>query len=413
MEYDIVIVGGGPAGTFAARLLAEKGFKVIILEEHEQVGVPVQCAGLISMRTMRLAGGSSKLVLNRLTGMRIFSSLGNYFSINTDQVHALAIDRAAFDQEMAEHAQAAGAHLLLGTRVNGLERIEGGYQVFAKTKGVTAKFTARLLIGADGANSRVAKWLGLSDKVPRAIMYAADVKLQPTSKDMIDVFLGNNVAPGWFGWIIPIDGNICRVGTGYAFEHPGCSPKVLMENLVSLFPKYFSGMEVVRYTGGSVPLRAMGKIYASHAMLVGDAGGQTKPISGGGIYLGLRGAQLCAQVAARALQINDLSDDFLAHYQLLWEKQYGEELFCDYSHRKNYMNFNDKDIDVLIRFLRKPYWKNKILKYGDIDYPSRLAHQLYSAGPWVQKFMKVTAGVTNTGLCIKEGIKTLLPYNRT
>jgi geranylgeranyl reductase family protein len=407
MQYDVVIAGAGPAGCCAAEHLAEKGFKVLVLEEHKNIGEPVQCAGLISPRTLRLAGVSEKVVINRLTGVRVRSPLGARLDICSDRVHALAVDRAAFDRQLALRARDAGAVLYTGCRVRGVERIPGGYRVAAGESGAERIFEARLLIGADGANSRVAKWLGLDHNASRAAMYAADVKLRCADTGLVDIFMGRKLAPGWFGWVIPLDEKTCRVGTGYAFLHKMHSPRYYFQHIVNQFPNYFKDMKIIRYTGGIVPMGLKPRIYAPHAMLVGDAACQTKPISGGGIYLGLRAAQMCAEVAARALREDNCSEKKLARYQMLWEEEFGDEIRCGISHRESFLNFTDEDIDQLLRFLNKPYWQKIILKHGDIDYPSWLAKPLFSAGPWMQRFVKAALGMAGYGASLKNSLKNV------
>lgn len=405
MKYDVIVVGAGPAGCFTAEYLACEGYKVLVLEEHENVGEPVQCAGLISPRTFQLAGLSESIIINKLTGVRVFSPTGACLDIDTRRVHAVAVDRAAFDRDLACRAQDAGALLCTGCRVKGLERIAGGYQVIAKKDGTRVTFEARLIIGADGANSRVAKWLGLENNASRAVMYAADVELARSDIGLVDIFVGQRMAPGWFGWAIPLDEKTCRVGSGYAFSNKKISPRYFFQHIVDQFPEYFKEMKIIRYTGGTVPMGLMPKIYAPHAMLVGDAACQTKPISGGGIYLGMRAAQVCAQVAVQALQMDNLSEKNLVSYQQWWHEQFGVEIRSGIGHRESYLDFTDQDIDQLIRFLNKPYWKKMIIKYGDIDYPSRLAGQLFNAGPWMQKFIKAALGVAGYGTSLRNGLK--------
>lgn len=390
MEWDVIVVGAGPSGCFTAELIANFGLKVLVLEEHEQVGEPVQCAGLISPRAMELAGALDNIVINKLTDLRVISPLGTNLCLKSSLDHLLAIDRVLFDRYLAAKAEKAGANLFTGARVTGLERIRGGFRVTVSRKNDTEiAMDTRLIIGADGTFSRVAKWLELKNINSRAVMFAADVELQCPEIHRIDVFLGRSLAPGWFGWVIPLDKKTCRVGSGFAMEKQGRSPEYFFQQMVNKHPQYFRGLKVLKYTSGTVPLGLMSKIYAPHAMLVGDAACQIKPISGGGIYMGLRGAQLCAQVAVKALLEDDFSEETLALYQVLWEKEMKEEIICGMRHRESFLNLSDEDMDYLIKFLNQPILQKIILKYGDIDYPSKLAQRLLSFKSWSQWFFKV------------------------
>lgn len=390
MEWDVIVIGAGPAGCFTAMQIAYSGFKVLVIEEHQEIGWPVQCAGLISPRAMELAEVDKSVVINNLTELRVFSPLNASLQVESNSDLALAINRTSFDQELAGKAENAGAVLLKGLRVDGIERISGGFRLTAAGKNKkNVTMNTKLLIGADGANSKVAKWLHLNHDHSKAVLYAADAELQSADTSSIRVFLGQDFAPGWFGWIIPLDAKTCRVGTGFALVQPERSPRHYFQQLVNHYPQFFKDLKIIRYTGGTVPLGLMPKIYSAHAMLVGDAASQTKPISGGGIFMGLRGAKICGQIAVEALNEGDLSEVKMSRYQKLWEKDMGEEIISAMAHRESFLDFSDEDIDLVIRFLSKPQCQELLLKYGDIDYPSHLAKKLFSFGPWKNSFIKV------------------------
>ncbi len=394
MEWDVIVVGAGPVGCFTAMQIAPSGFKVLVIEEHQEIGRPVQCAGLISPRTMELAGVDKSIVINNLTGLRVFSPLSASLNIESSSDLALAINRITFDQELAAKAENAGAVLLKGLRVDGIERISGGFRVSAKGKNErNLTMETKLLIGADGAHSKVAKWLHLHHDNPKAVMYAADAELQCVDTGLIRIFLGQHLAPGWFGWIIPLDNKTCRVGTGFALVKPECSPQHYFQQLANHYPQIFKDLKIIRYTGGTVSLGLMPKIYSAHAMLVGDAACQTKPISGGGIYMGLKGAQICGQIAVEALSEDNLTETKMSCYQKLWEKEMGEEIICAMTQRESFLDFGDEDMDLVLRFLSKPHYQKLILKYGDIDYPSHLAKKLF--GPWKNSFLKVALRIAD------------------
>ena len=111
MEYDVIVVGAGPAGCATARLVAHAGYRVLVLEEHPAAGEPVRCAGLVSPRTLEAAGVGGDVVVSAVTAARIHGPLGAVLSVGGGRVYALAVDRAAFDRRLAEAAKLVKAGL--------------------------------------------------------------------------------------------------------------------------------------------------------------------------------------------------------------------------------------------------------------------------------------------------------------
>ncbi|MGI5970627.1 MAG: geranylgeranyl reductase family protein [Oscillospiraceae bacterium] len=381
MQWDVIVIGAGPAGCFTAAKIARAGFKTLVIEEHSEIGRPVQCAGLISPRALELSGADDSVVINRLKGLLVLSPLGAGLQVESENDIALAIDRSSFDRNLAENAQEAGAIFLKGMRTERIEPEKDGFLVHVSGIENHSAFKTKLLIGADGANSSVAEWLRLERSAYKAVMYSAEAEMKNRDPGLISIFLGRNLAPGWFGWIIPLDEKACRVGTGYALMKPDASPRQYFQHMTEVYPQFFKELKITKYTGGWVPLGRMPRIYAFHAMLVGDAACQVKPVSGGGIFMGLRGAHLCAQTAIEALSENNLSEEKLSSYQRRWEEDMREEIDCAMMLRQRFMDFGDEDIDLAIRLLSKPSFKELIIKNGDIDYPSQLAKKLLSLIP--------------------------------
>ncbi|OAT85898.1 lycopene cyclase family protein [Desulfotomaculum copahuensis] len=455
MDYDLVVIGAGPAGCAVARDVAAAGRRVLVVEEHGQVGEPMQCAGLISARTLELAAVSREVVLQHLKGARVHGPGGQILTLAGSRSYALAVDRAAFDRELARQAAAAGARIIYNRRAVDFSYIAGGVRVTLAARdkaagsafgepvrpalsggsipaslncgfvsppagraglpgaadkpggagsvsaqravGVPGSVTCRLVVGADGHCSAVARWLGLSPPVEKIAMYAAEVELPAASDAMIDIFLGRRVAPGWFGWIIPAGGGRARVGVGSGLAGT-CdraagrqSPRALFQRLVNRYHRLFRGLKIIRPTGGLVPVGFMPRTYGPHALLVGDAAAQVKPISGGGLYLGLLGARLCARTALAALEYGEFGPAALAVYQRAWEKEAGMEIRCGLRHRETFLNMSDQEMDMLLAFFDRPQWRRIILKYGDLDYHSRIAAKLALAPPWARRF--VTGGL--------------------
>ncbi len=383
IDYDIVVVGGGPAGCAVARDVAAAGFRVLVAEEHTEVGEPLQCSGLISARTLDLSRVSPGVVRRPLRGARVHAPGGQTLDLTGKRVYALAVDRVAFDRDLAAQASAAGAELRTGSRVDSLEYVPGGVSLRLSGREVRS----RLVVGADGHNSLVARWLGLPAAPERVPLFAAEVELPGRDDHVVDLFVGRSVAPGWFGWVIPTGDGTARVGAGSLPGGGAPRPRRLFELLREMYPGIFQGLRIVKMTGGVVPVGLRGRTYGDRALLVGDAACHVKPISGGGLYLGLKAAAICAGAATAALAADDCSGAFLSRYQRAWESAIGPEIRCGLHHREVFLGMGDREMDGIISFFNNSYWRKLILKYGDLDHHSVIADRLALAPPWAQRFM--------------------------
>jgi len=389
-RYDVAVVGGGPAGCAAARQIAAAGCRVAVLEEHRHIGEPLQCAGLISPRTLELSGYQG-LPANELHGFTLHSPNGYTLGFTSAKTYAVVIDRVDLDRQLAARATAAGAELLAGVRVSRLQDQDEGVTLHGTRPGRSGDFTleARLVIAADGARSRIARQLGL---LPRetVTMAAAEIKLglhTGAPDDTIQLFLGEDLAPGWFGWLFPAGDGLARIGVGVGRGRT--SPRACLQRLMQKYPAYFAGAQILRYTGGSVPIGPPERLYAGRVLLLGDAAAQVKPMSGGGLYLGLNAAAIGAQVAVQALASGDCSADALAAYQQAWEKEYGSTLNSDLVLRELFLSLNESKMDYLTRFFNNNFWRQLIAGHADIDYPSQLITKLLSTGLLPRRFFKL------------------------
>lgn len=374
MDYDVIVLGGGPVGLATARDVALKGLNVLVLEEHPAIGEPLQCSGLVSPAVLKLAGVSYDLVINQLKGALIYSPSGAVMPLLGTWVYALAIDRPAFDRQLFLQAANAGAKVLVSTRAVSLEK-DGNRVVVKTTNGSKEKlYRAPLIIGAEGVNSLVAQFIAMPAPEIKVRLFAAEAELPSEDTQLVKIFLGKSVAPGWFSWVIPLDKFNARVGAGVFGENK--NPINLFQQLKNRYPNIFKNMKIKRQTGGVVPLGFPKKTYGHNAMVVGDAACQVKPISGGGLYFGLLSARHCASVAISALESKNFSEEKLALYQTLWEKEIGHEIKIGLMYRKIFCNFSDSQTDFVLGSLNRPFWRSLMLKYGDIDHPSKLAGKL-------------------------------------
>lgn len=377
MESELLVIGGGPAGcSFAAR--AAKAAQVTVLEEHPQIGRPVQCTGLVAPRVVDLARAKES-VLCAIRGARFHFPAGTVIDFRSSWIKAFVVDRQEFDRRCAENAADAGAKILTGSRLTrAVIRPEGVEARFLR-EGRTEKCMAGLIVGADGYKSRVSETADLPPARERIKGLQVDLDIVDRS-DVLDVYIGSNVAPGFFAWRIPC-GDFVRVGV--CISQGNGVPSQYLRSLLKRLE--LDDMKVLERISGVIPIGFPLRTYADRTLLIGDAAGQAKPLSGGGLYTGMTAARIAAEVALAAQQEGNLSADRLSEYQRKWKDEIGRELERGYLIRKAYLRLSDKRLEALGRTLDRPEVK-EVLSTGDIDFPSLLAPQIIKAAPKLLRF---------------------------
>ena len=211
---------------------------------------------------------------------------------------------------------------------------------------------------------------------------------------MVQVFVGPELAPGWFGWTIPIGNNIVRVGIGTQLGT--VKPRHALENLMAAFAKVFSGSEVQSYTGGFIPAYSDIKPYCDGAMLFGDAARQVKPFSGGGIYLSMVAATLAATTTINALNTRSFSEETLSLYQRDCENEFGHVLRQGEEIKKTYLALDQRKLDQVLDILDLPILRGLIARHGDIDMPFQMFSSLLKAAPVFRWILSISSRQTST-----------------
>ena len=388
--YDVIVAGGGPVGSSAAKFCADRGLKTLLIEEHAGLGRPVQCAGLLSNNAFAECRVSEDSVLNKVKGARIVSGLGNELSFNAGITKAYIVDRSLLDAEMGMNAATAGAEIRLKTAVTGFtpaasSDAEGFCTVTTNGINGVENFKARIVIAADGPRSIFSRFLNL--KRPKVFISGiqADVALK---RDTDLVELHPYASPDFFGWVIPISENLCRVGL--------CGEKDVPERFNRFFERVCrdSGayadscsdadadavakhrVSCTHLVTGTIPLGIMPKTYADRVLFCGDAGGFAKPTSGGGIYTGIRTAFHAAETAANCLEKNGFRESDLKLYEKLWNKEIGKVLRFGMKMYNLRKDISDEQIDRLCKYLSSDDICKDIVEYGDMDHPYRIIRKL-------------------------------------
>lgn len=381
-EYDVAIVGGGPVGGYVAKHIAGEGFAVAVFEEHKHIGEPIKCAGLVTPRVFDLLDMPQKIaVQNKIKGARIHSPSGHTLTIGGDKVHALAIDRSRFDKEIINSSEEAGAKVFLAHKITSAQRHEGHISL---TISQNNDITCKLLIGADGPYSKIRDRFGLPQPKEMLQGIGAEVKDVSLDPDFVEIFVGKDIAPGFFAWILPTNAKGTEARAGLCVRHDApYPPKHYFSHFLNHAHSspYLEQAHIHTYIGGAVPLGPLKQTYAANLLLVGDAAAQVKPTSGGGIYTGLLCAHHCSSAALEALEKNDFTPKVLKKYHKLWSTEIGRELNLGMKLRIIFTRLTDKQIDKYIEKFQNPEFADIISTYGDIDYPSKLIKPLLKKTP--------------------------------
>lgn len=344
---DVVIIGGGPAGLFTAARCASAGLDVLALEENITIGEPTHCTGIISLETAELTKISEDIVLRRLTRARLTSPGGVCWDVAwnpEDHEQILTIDRRSFDVGLAADAIAAGARVETASRVDGLVVDEHGVTVLVQGRTIRA----RAAVLACGVSYRFQRQLGLG--LPGSVVHTAQVEVNAEPSDVVEVDFGRNVAPEGFLWRVPV------LRDGQHRMKLGCMTRGHADAYLRRFlDRPDVRARLLERPGPSVrrllPVKPIARTYRTRLLAVGDAGGFTKPTTGGGIFYSLLTASLAAETLVEAFQAGRFDETFLSRYERRWQDRLGQELRVAAWLRQLLARCSDDDIDILVRAL--------------------------------------------------------------
>jgi len=352
-EYDVAIVGAGPAGLATAKKCAELGLDTLLVEEHAAIGVPVQCGESLVVHAFDHLGMEKKgpwIANDKVNCVRIWSpnmeKLDVKLPIESNPL-GLMIERKMFEKALGVMAAKAGADvqtkcpavgiLKEGNKVAGIE---------VEQFGERHKIRSKIVVGADGPLSKVAGWAGIDvyhdiGKFDTCAQYQmAGVDIQ---KETAELFFGKH-APKGAVWILPKQDGFANVGLGMTGRDPNTALEYL-NRFVAQDERLKDG-SIVEVNAGPVPVGShVDRMVADGIMLVGDAARQVNAMTGGGMVFGIHAGVMAAQTAKQAVEANDFSESFLSKYQKTWTKEYGKKFARMLKLKKAIYEMSDKELD--------------------------------------------------------------------
>ncbi|MBK7379738.1 MAG: NAD(P)/FAD-dependent oxidoreductase [Ignavibacteriales bacterium] len=353
-NYDIIVVGAGPAGSMAARFAAEQGVSVLMLEKDRDVGYPVRCGEAISKAGVEeFIPSDDKWIAARISKFSFIAPDETEVIVDFGDA-GYVLDRRIFDYELARTAAEAGTHIITRAYVNGLLFDDGKViGVKYEYQGEQREVKAKVVIAADGVESRIGRWAGLKTHIDFRDMESA-VQITaaniPVDQSTLYFYFGKDVAPNGYFWVFPKGHNKANIGLGVSGLIG--KKKSAQSYLNDFMDKHYPNAPVLTSIAGGVPCSiTLDKISAPGIMLVGDAARQVNPLSGGGIASGMIGGKIAGTIAGEAIKKNNI--DQILTYDKAWNDRLGKRHETFNRIKEGIYNFSDDKFNNIAHSILK------------------------------------------------------------
>lgn len=356
IKTDILVVGAGPSGSLAAKEAALRGADVLLIDRKSEIGSPKRCAEGVSKEGLIELGiqPDPRWIARELDGVRLVSPDNTNVLLDTSTIPipeaGYILERKVFDKHMAMNAARAGAKTLIKTNAKSLERIDDGFIVKAEQMGEPVEIEAKIIIAADGPESRIGRMAGLKCNTPAEHMESC-VQFEMAGLNMVNnkdisLFFGS-AAPGGYVWIFPKGDDIANVGIGVLKSKTDRSAYDHLMEFIQTCPETKDAQPVEINVGGDPVDGLMADRVGDNILVVGDAAGFVNPLTGGGINSALESGVYAGIVAAQAIEDGNYSKKNLKEYVKLTDKHIGKN-YKKYNAAKEYLlSLSDEELDEI------------------------------------------------------------------
>ncbi|MDW8001811.1 MAG: NAD(P)/FAD-dependent oxidoreductase [Deltaproteobacteria bacterium] len=341
--YDVAVVGAGPVGLMVAKLLAEQGYQVVLLEKKRAIGENVVCAGIVGTEVIQRFDLPRELVITDVREATLLSPAGRTISYAQTEPFAHVIDRQKLEYFLLQASVKHNAEVRLGCNVANIE-IGKNFATLTTNQNMDepdSKIRAKIVVLATGVEVELCKKLGLG--YPRSFLNTAQKLLLGDSYGRITVLTGSKISKGGFGWIVPYGQSLIKVGL--------MTSGSVGDKFLNLREKV-SGKELSPLLSKRIPQGLVSKTFRERVVSVGGCAGQIKTTTGGGIYFGFICSHIASEVVSEALKRGVWDSSVLSKYEQRWKDKIGNEIKIGLYLRRIWSSLTNEQIEKLFTLIR-------------------------------------------------------------
>lgn len=357
-HFDVIVVGGGPAGLNAARNLAKMNVDVLLLDKKQEVGVPKRCAEGLSMRWFEINDVpiDDKYCVQEIRGAVLYAPDGTTLELRDTKPQGYILERRVFEKHLAMWAAENGAMLRFKSDVVDAKREGNKVILTVDQESDMVEYSCNIVIAADGIDSKVARFLGLNTTI-KLMDVDSGYQYEMTGLDeskydphMLHLWFGTDIAPRGYVWNFPKRKNSANVGIGIGGFEKGTA-KYYLDKFIEEHEEYRNG-SIMEVNAGGIPVGGfLENMVKDNLIVCGDAAHHVDPIHGGGIGIAMEAGMISAKVVADAIKSKDYSEAKLFPYNKIWFDTRGNELKKKLKARQLLEKLSNDDFNYLAKSL--------------------------------------------------------------